>query len=227
MNYKLVVVLLLAQLGFSQAKITKDVGDFSTVKVFDKISVHLVQATENKVELSGARSNEVELVNKNGDLKIRMPLKKLLKGEEVTAIVYFKKIDGVEANEGAYVSSDAVFSGIDFNVNAKEGAEIKLNLDVKRVSVKCSSGAMVRLSGKAVNQKIVVSSGGTVKASALQGSQTEVAINAGGEADVTATELVDAKTRAGGTITVYGNPRQVNQKTVAGGTIRIHSLDKN
>jgi len=226
---KLVLVALLfaAQLGFSQEKITKDVGDFSTVKVFDKISVQLVEASETKVELSGERKEDVELINKNGELKIRMSLQKLLKGEEITAIVYFKKLESVEASEGAYVSSPATFSGIDFNVNAKEGAEIKLTLDVKRVTVKSSSGATVRLIGKAHNQDIVVSSGGIVKASALEGEQTVVVINAGGEADVTATELVDAKIRAGGTITIYGNPRQVNEKTVAGGTIRHHNLNKN
>lgn len=227
MKYKLVVLLLIAQLGFSQEKITKNVGDFTTVKVFDKISVQLVQATETRIELSGARSSEVELINKNGELKIRMPLKKLLKGEEITAIVYYKKIDAVEANEGSYLSGETAFGGIDFNINAKEGAEIKLALDVKRVSVKCSSGAMVRLTGRAENQNIIVSSGGVVKASALQGEQTTVVVNAGGEADVTAKDLVDAKTRAGGTITIYGNPRLINQKTVAGGTIRQHNLEKN
>lgn len=225
---KLVLVALLfaAQWGFSQEKITKNVGDFSTVKVFDKISVQLVEGTETKVELSGERKEDVELINKNGELKIRMALKKLLKGEEITAIVYFKKLEGVEASEGSYVSSPATFSGIDFNVNAKEGAEIKLTLDVKRVTVKSGSGAMVRLTGKAHNQDIVVMGGGTVKASALEGEQTVVVVNAGGEADVTATELVDAKTRAGGNITIYGNPRQINQKTVAGGTIRQHNLNK-
>ncbi|CAM3634437.1 hypothetical protein FSS13T_12100 [Flavobacterium saliperosum S13] len=223
----LVAVFFATQLGFSQEKITKNVGDFSTVKVFDKISVQLVESTETKVELSGDRKEDVELINKNGELKIRMTLKKLLKGEEITAIVHFKKLDGVEASEGAYVSSPATFNGIDFNVNAKEGAEIKLTLDVKRVTVKCGSGAMVRLTGKAHNQDIVVTAGGTVKASALEGEQTVVVVNAGGEADVTATELVDAKTRAGGNITIYGNPRQINQKTVAGGTIRQHNLNKN
>jgi hypothetical protein len=30
---------------------------------------------------------------------------------------------------------------------------------------------------------------------------------------------MDAKTRAGGTITIYGNPKQINQKSVAGGKI--------
>ncbi|MGX7667880.1 head GIN domain-containing protein [Flavobacterium pedocola] len=225
---KIVVAFLLFSLaGFSQNKTTRNVGDFSVVKVFDKISVQLVAGDQTKVELSGDRSDEVELVNKNGELKIRMPLKGLLKGEEITAIVYFKKLEGVEASEGAYVSSPAVINAIDFNVNAKEGAEIKLTLDTKRVTVKSSSGAMVRLTGKAQNQDIVVSGGGTVKASALEGEQTVVVVNAGGEADVTATELVDAKTRAGGDITIYGNPKQINQKTVAGGNIRQHQLPKN
>ena len=35
-------------------------------------------------------SQEVELVNKNGELKIRMPLTKLLSGDDVSATVYFK-----------------------------------------------------------------------------------------------------------------------------------------
>ncbi|MCG2610389.1 DUF2807 domain-containing protein [Flavobacterium sp. SM15] len=221
-----VALFLLSQTGFSQNKISKNVGDFTVVKAFDKISVQLVQDTETKVELSGDRSSEVELINKNGELKIRMPLKGLLKGEEITAIVHFKKLEGVEASEGAYVSCPTVLSVLDFNANAKEGAEIKLTLDTKRAIVKASSGATIRLNGKAQNQDIVVTGGGTVKASSLEGEQTVVVVNAGGEADVTATELVDAKTRAGGSITIYGNPKQINQKTIAGGTIRQHNLSK-
>jgi hypothetical protein len=31
--------------------------------------------------------------------------------------------------------------------------------------------------------------------------------------------LVDAKVRAGGTITIFGKPKQINQKTVLGGSI--------
>ena len=38
-------------------------------------------------------------------------------------------------------------------------------------------------------------------------------------ADVYATDLVDAKTRAGGEITIYGKPKQINEKKIAGGTI--------
>ena len=49
--------------------------------------------------------------------------------------------------------------------------------------------------------------------------QTDVSIKAGGEADVRASELVKADVKAGGIITIYGKPSQINQKTTLGGTI--------
>ena len=36
---KLFILLLIAQTGFSQETTSKNLGDFDTVKVFDKISV--------------------------------------------------------------------------------------------------------------------------------------------------------------------------------------------
>ncbi|MBA9073348.1 hypothetical protein GGR22_001474 [Flavobacterium gossypii] len=216
----LVAFLMLTQINFAQEKLTKNLGDFDAVRVFDRISVQLVPANENKIEITGDRRDDVEIVNKNGDLKIRMKLKKLLKGEDITAILYFKnEIETIEASEGSYVSSEATFKAIDFSVNAKEGAEIKINLDAQKLAVKATSGGIVKLKGSANNQDIVINSGGIVDAKDLETSQTTVAINAGGEADVKASELVDAKTRAGGDITIYGSPKKINKKTFAGGNI--------
>ncbi len=45
-----------------------------------------------------------------------------------------------------------------------------------------------------------------------------VTVNAGGN-KFYATDLVDAKTRAGGEIKIYGKPKQINEKKIAGGTI--------
>jgi len=217
----LVAFLMLSQMNFAQDK-TVSLGDFDEVKVFDRISVMLVQGKENKIEITGNKKDDVEIVNKNGELKVRMRLGKLLKGDDISATIYFtKEIHVVEASEGSYVSSEATFNAIDFLASAKEGAEVKLNLDVKKLKVKAYSGGIVNVKGKATNQDIIVNSGGIVKAKDLATSQTSVAVNAGGEADVNASDLVDAKTRAGGNITVYGNPKQVNKKNVIGGNITI------
>ncbi|MEN9336921.1 MAG: hypothetical protein RLZZ500_1908 [Bacteroidota bacterium] len=218
MKKLVVLALVFSSLAFSQ--IEKKVGDFTKVTAFDQIDVLLVQGNENKIILSGGDANEVEVVNKNGELKIRMPLTKMLSGEGISATVYFKKLEAVEANEGSHISCETVLKTTFFDLIAKEGAQIDLTLEVSKLSARTANGSQVTVTGKAKNQEVIVNSGGIYKAEKLITEQTTITGNAGGEASVFATELVDAKIRAGGTISIYGNPKQINEKTIAGGTIR-------
>lgn len=213
--------VLLGQLALAQ--IEKEVGDFNKVTSFDKIDVVLVKSTENKVEISGNGAEDVELINKNGELKIRMPLLKIMSGDGISATVYFKNIDAIEANEGSRISSNDVLKANSFDIITKEGAEIKVKLNVSRLNVKVSSGGKVYLSGKATNQDAVLGSGAVLEAENLITTQTVITANSGAEAAVFATNLVDAKVRAGGNITVYGNPKQLNKKIIAGGSIKKDS----
>ena len=210
-------LLLLSSLAYSQVE--KQVGDFYKVTSFDQIDVVLIQSNENKVVLDGSGSDDVELVNKNGELKIRMPLTKLLAGDNISATVYYKKIDAVEANEGSRISSDETFKATIFEIIAKEGSEISIKINADKLNGKVANGSTVKISGNSKTQDIVVNSGGIYEASKLKTEQTTVTCNAGGNADVYATGVVDAKVRAGGKILIYGNPKQINQKTFAGGTI--------
>jgi hypothetical protein len=220
---KLLIISFLFSTAFASAQVTKNVGDFTKVTAFDKISVQLIpnDSIESKVEISGNLANEIEVLNVNNELKIRLPLGKLLKGDDIVAKVYFKRLDALEANEGSYISSDSVLKAIDFNLLAKEGSQIRVMVEAKRISVKSSQGSEIKLGGKAQNMNVLINSGGVLEAKDCSTSQTIVAINAGGNADVTASDLVDAKVRAGGTVTIYGNPKQVNQKTILGGEIII------
>ena len=213
------ISLLISQLSFSQ--IEKEVGDFYKVTSFDKIDVILIQADENKVLLSGNDSESVELVNKNGELKIRMPLLKLMSGDNISATVYFKSISAVEANEGSRISSYEIFEAKSFDIIAKEGAEIKIKLNADRATIKSASGAIIEVSGNTTNQEVVLGSGGIYRADNLKTKQTVITVNAGGEASVYASDLVDAKVRAGGSILIYGKPKQINKKIFIGGKIQM------
>jgi len=210
-------LLLISSVAFSQTE--KKVGDFNKVTAFDQIDVILVPGNETKVLLTGKDADQVELVNKNGELKIRMPLTKLLKGDDISVTVYYKKIDAIEANEGSRIASEATFKSTSFDIIAKEGSQIKINLDVDKLTVRVANGSSINVSGKAKNQEVLVNSGGIYEAEKLITNQTVITSNAGGQADVYATDLVDAKVRAGGDITIYGKPKEINQKIVAGGTI--------
>lgn len=216
----LIVAILSAQ--FASAQESKNLGDFTAVRVFDQIDAMLVKADENRIELTGPGAGDVEVVTKNNELKVRMKLSKLLQGDDVSATVYYKgNINTVEASEGARVASNDTFTGTAFELNAKEGAEIKLDLDVQKLKSKAKSGGILNISGKAENHDIAINSGGIMEAKELETRQTTISITAGGEADIYATDYVDAKTKAGGDINIFGNPKQVDKNQFAGGTIKI------
>lgn len=209
--------LLITTIAFSQTE--KQVGTFSKVTAFDKIEVLLVKSTENKVVLKGAKSSEVELVNNSGELKIRMSFGNLLQGDDVSATVYYTSIDAIEANEGSRISSNDTFGGLLFDIIAKEGSEVKIKLEVDKLKARTSQGSILKLEGNVAYADILVNSGGKYEAKNLLTKHTTITGNAGGEADVYATDLVDAKIRAGGNILIYGKPKQINQKVIAGGSI--------
>lgn len=209
--------ILVAQMSFGQ--ITKNLGDFDSVKVFDKLHVKLVPSSENKIVIKGARESEVEVVNKQGLLKLRMPFPKLLSGDDLDITLYYNNIELIDVNEGAMVSSTEPIKATAFKVSAQEGGKINVDLDVDKLKVSSVSGGEITLTGKASNQDASLGAGGFLLASKLATSQTTVSVSAGGKADVNASTLVEAKVSAGGSIYIYGKPKQINQKTVFGGKI--------
>ena len=218
---KLLLLLAIAFAGILTAQPIQNLGDFRSLKVFDQITVNLIPSDENKVELKGKRSGDVEVVNKNGQLKIRMRASRLLDGENVTADLYFRTLTEIDASEGALITTSATLSQPKIVVTAKEGAQIELNLEVQNAEVKSVTGGIVRLAGSAENLKASLGTGGELRAKPLVTEQTDIKISAGGEAEINASELVDANIKAGGNIKVYGNPKQVNKKTTFGGDITV------
>lgn len=213
----LIGFVFISQFTFSQTTI--ELKDFDDVKTFDKLKVTLIASNENKAVITGESQAKVEIINKKGLLKIRMPLTKLMTGDEAKVTLYFRKIQSIDANEGSQVTCADTFKQTTFLTSAQEGAKISVVLDVDKAEIKAYSGGTIEVTGKAATQSILVNSGGIVKAGGFETSQATVSISAGGSADVKASDLVDAKVKAGGTITVHGKPKELREETFAGGTI--------
>ena len=217
---KKIVLITFALISyFNYGQTTINLGDFDELKVFDQLNVTLVPSDENKVVVSGNNESSFDTVNKSGLLKLRMKLTKMLSGEDTKVTLYFKNIKSIDANEGSIVSSKHIFKQTTLDLSSQEGAMIEVDLDVENTNVKLNSGGIINVAGKAVTQKATITSGGIFNAKDLETSQTSVSISAGGSAEVNATTLVNAKVKAGGTITIYGKPKEIKQETFAGGII--------
>jgi len=102
-NIATVFLLLFATATFSQNPIDKKVGDFTTVKVFDLIHISLIKSDENRVEITGEDTQDVEVINKNGTLKVRMKIDQIFNGAKTFVAVYYTSLEVIDGNEGAKI----------------------------------------------------------------------------------------------------------------------------
>lgn len=216
----LFLVVLSSTLSFAQ--VTRNVGDFTKISVFDKIQVELIQADQNKVVLDGVNAAEVEVVNKNGLLKLRLPLVKFLSGQQIEAKIYYTELSSILVAEGSKVTANSVFKSADLTLESKEGSQIKLDLAVENLNIKAYTGSELNLSGTAQNIDALINTGADLKAKDLTVQHAIVNVNTGGIASVTAKEYLSVKVLAGGSVFVYGNPTKLSQSVTAGGSIIIN-----
>ena len=219
-NLVLSITLVFTLLLQAQEPVTKTVGEFSTLKVYDLISVELIQSKENKVEISGKNADDVVVVNKNGTLKIKMKIEEIFDGSNTEVKLYFTTVDIIDANEGSFISSQDTFKQYELDLRAQEGGHIKLNINTKINEVRSDSVGIVQLTVKSINQNIVISTGGIYQGKTVESESTKVAIRAGGEAEVQAKKLLDIKIRAGGDVYIFNKPEEVKESKTLGGRIK-------
>lgn len=204
----------------AQSPIVKKVGEFSEVKVFDLINLTMVKSDENKVVIEGKNRRDVEVINKNGKLKIRMNIEEIYDGNNTTVVLHYTSVDIIDANEGAKIEVEDTIEQFEIDLKTQEGAEIKADLKVSYGNFRAVTGGVITITGSSKNQDISIYTGGVFNGEDFVTKYTEVAVNAAGEAHINATEKVDVRIRAGGDVYIYGDPKQVDESRVFGGRIK-------
>lgn len=209
------VLIVLSQIAYSQT--SKNFGDFSSVKAYDRINVALVKSSENKVEISD--DSDIEIVNKNGELKIRMIPTKIMQGDKVFVTVFYENLNDIQASQGSKITSEDAIEGGILNITSNEGSILNLKIETDVLNAKTNSGGIIHISGTAKTQDVLVNSGANFNGRNLKSEVTSVTTNAGGNAEVYASKTITATNRAGGTISIYGSPKDRNTKNMLGGKI--------
>ena len=201
-------------------KITRELQPFNEVKGFDGISIELIKSNENKVEITGANTQKVAIVNNSGVLKIRMKIDKIFSGYRTFVKLYHSgDLKVVDVNEDARIySKDTFIQGV-LDVRAQESGELQLNCQTEQLLVKAITGGDIQISGFTDNQDIIINTGGSYNGKEFKSKFTTVAVNAGGNASIYATKYVKADVKAGGTVKVFGDPEKMDEKTVFGGKV--------
>ena len=151
-------MLLVHVASQSQSAVSQNLGDFTTLKVFNGIEVELIKSNEQKIEIRGKKSEKVTIKNVDKTLKLTLPFSlkpenNSADGEVIVKLFYSSNINVIDANEGATIT------GKDINqeklvVNSQERALINLVVNTKYIEVKTSSGGIIKLSGTTKHQDV-------------------------------------------------------------------------
>ena len=217
------ILLLSIALSFNlsaQDTIEKSVGEFSTLKVYDLINVKMIKSDENRAVIVGDNRKEVQIINKNGKLKVRMNLEESYDGNNTVVKLYYTSVEVIDANEGAKITVEDPIEQFEIDLKTQEGGEITAQLKTTYANMRAVTGGIINVSGSSKNQDISIYTGGVFNGEDFKTQQTEVSINAAGEAYLNASEYVDVRIKAGGDVYIYGNPKKVDESKVLGGRIK-------
>lgn len=215
------IAILITSISFAQSPITKNVGDFTEVKVYDRIVVNLVKSTENKVVITGEDVSQVNVVNKDGTLKIKMDLDLIFDGNKTFVYVHYNNLEVIDGNEGAVITSNELIEQDKIEIKMQEGARVKVGLQVREALLRAVTGGIIEASGQATLQRVKVNTGGIYEGRNLETETAEIFVQAGGEVEAYASKMADLTIRAGGDIVIYGNPAEVKKHRTFGGRIKI------
>ena len=219
---KLVILFfLISAFGFSQEKITKNLGDFHELKTYRGLSVELIQDDSPKIVIEGDKSDQVTVKNSNGVLKLSMKVMESFSSNDVKVTVYYSDdIDIIDANEGSNIFSSRIIKQDKLMVQVQEAGQIKLEIGTTDVEVKTVSGGLVTLEGYSENQKVNANTGGSYEGENLKTDNTDVSVSSGSDVVINASKRVKANATLGGTITITGDPAEVDKKETLGGYVR-------
>ncbi|MBE15831.1 MAG: head GIN domain-containing protein [Dokdonia sp.] len=220
-NLYVVVALCLGIVCQAQNPITKNVGDYTKIKVYDRIVVNLVKSDENKVVITGEDADQVQVVNKDGTLKIKMEFDLIFDGNRTFVHVHYTDLQIIDGNEGAVITSNELIDQDKIEVKLQEGAQARLGLQVKEAKLRAVTGGILEVSGIAERQNVTVNTGGIYEGREFETEHAEVFVQAGGEVEIYTSKSIDITIRAGGDVIVYGKPAEVKRRRTFGGRITV------
>ena len=120
-------------------------------------------------------------VNKDGVLKLRMPLEKKFRGEDTFIEVYYTDLKTIDANEGAQIVCNEQLEQDRIELRAQEGAQIEIGMKVRDAQMRAVTGGIIRASGLATNQVITINTGGVFEGRDLKTDFSSIKVSTGGK----------------------------------------------
>lgn len=194
---------------------TRNLGNYSELKVSGSISVELVKQSSPTAKITMIKGDEQNLMTEIEGSQLKIYFKKPGKnnwdsGEKAKIILGFNDIHAIKTNAGSLVKGTEKLKSAKITLHASSGSNINVCVDATDCVADASSGASLSVEGVATGFKANASSGAVINASDLTAQSVDVGASSGAGIKVHARESIAANASSGGAIQYKGDPTQKN-----------------
>ena len=220
-----ILLVLIATLGFSQKKETRNVSDFSGVGLSISAELFLSQGNSSKVLIQAEEDQleKIETIVKNGMLHIKTQSRNP-KFKNVKIWVTVPEINSVHLSGSGKVLAETDIKSEELDLRVSGSGKIIIDkLEAEEVEVSISGSGNIHLDGTADELGVSISGSGSVIGTGLKVEECSVRISGSGGCKIDAIGELNASISGSGRVTYYSNP-QVDAAISGSGKVRKGEL---
>jgi len=188
---------------------TRQIGNFTGLRVSANVSVKLVKADAPSIEYKMIKGNESSLITevKGNNLKVKTISNSFWNNKKAKAkvIVYYTELDDISVSASATLKSDDPIRADAMNIDISSGSSADLEVIAESIDVDVSSGATLKLEGSATEAKYDASSGATINAKMMICEYVSADVSSGATIKLHANKKLKAEASSGGSIRYTGD----------------------
>ncbi len=215
MKNKFIILIAMFWVGSISAQtITRELEEFSSLKVMGSLGVVLTQGTSNKVEIQGVKPEDIDKIKTevvSGQLSL-FTKGKIKMANGPILILTFKHINEIDFSGASDISTSHVIREKDIVVEGSGAIEADLNLEVTNLTIDISGASDIKLKGLAENFIVSSSGASDMKAAGFVANNIVIDISGASDIKVHAVESIKGEATGASSVSVSGSPlvRSIN-----------------
>lgn len=217
-----ILFLNVAASGIAQESQTRNVSDFTGVKVAEGIDVYLIKGDKEsvKVEVSGTSLENVLTEVSGSYLKVHMRDGNYRGHVDAKVYVTYVKLEKLSASSAGSIFSRGPVRATSLEISASSAANIEIEVEAEKIEISASSAGEAELTGKTKSLSADASSAGEIDAYDLVANSVVVEASSAGTVKINAVDALTAHASSGGSIRYRGNPSKSITNSSSGGSVR-------
>lgn len=188
---------------------TRQIGNFTGLRVSASVSVKLVKADTPSIEYKMIKGNESSLITEvkgnNLIVKIKSKIGWNNNNAKAKVIVYYTELDDISVSAGATLKSDDPIRTDDMDIDVSSGSSADIEVIAETIDADASSGATLKLEGSATKAAFDAISGATINAKLMICDYVNADVSSGASISVHANKKLNADASSGGSIRYTGD----------------------